>query len=126
MASYNLTRTPNVRVSNTVPGNPEDPLQYVEITYSDGITGGRDWIYLPDAAFPVGITVSGTGSWSAYIEGTDSPPDVVDAGSAVAYTWPLGTVSTTSSTTIVGATAIRLNIASGAAGATPVKISVRA
>ena len=124
--AYKLTRTPSTRTSSTVAGNPSDPLQFIELTYNDSVTGGRDWIYLPDAVSSISTCVSGTGSWSAFVEATDSPPDVVDAGNAVTFPWPLGTVSATNATTLMGATAVRINIVSGGATATPVKFSVRA
>ena len=123
----NMTRTPNVNKSNTAAGapgnilpNPNEPVQYYEQSYIT--TGAQEWIYLPDAG-SVSITLSGSGSWVATVEATDSPPDVVLAGNAVTVAWINGTqTATTSSALLTGATAVRANVTTVG---TSVKISVR-
>jgi hypothetical protein len=133
MSQY-LTRNPGQsRKSNTQgpgssSGGPE-PVQFFENSYSQGtvgvpytVAGQQEWIFLPDDTFPTGVTVSGSGSWSAYVLTTDSPPDQVLAGSAITYQWPSGTVTSTTSATIQGATAICVYVV---LPGTNVKISVR-
>jgi hypothetical protein len=126
MSQY-LTRNPGQsRKSNTqgpgsASGRQPEPVQFYELAYTT--TGAQEWIYLPDDTFPIGVCLSGSGSWVATIEATDSPPDVVDTGSPVTYTWPQGTqTATTAATTLAGATAVRANITTVG---TYVKISVR-
>ena len=116
-----LTRAPqHPAVSNTAAPNGPGLWQYYEKTYL--ATGQQEWIYIPDATFPAGVVVSGSGSWSAYVIATDSPPDIIAAGTAVTYTWPVGTVTATTNATIQGATAIAVYVV---LLGTNVKISVR-
>jgi len=121
MARY-LTRNPNVAKSNTQVGAADNvPVQFYEGTYT--ATGAAEWVVLPDAG-TVGVTLSGTGAWVATVEATDSPPDIVEAGTAVTYAWPLGTLTaTTGATTLTGATAVRANVTTVG---TNVKLTVRA
>lgn len=121
-----LTRNPvGNEASNT--GTPTSSVeaqawQFYEQTYTG--TGAQEWIFLPDGMLPIGVVLSGSGPWVATIEATDSPPDVVLAGNAVAYAWPNGTqTATTSNSTLIGATAVRANITNAGTG---VKVSVRA
>jgi hypothetical protein len=125
--AYVLARnTPGIHKSNTdgpaSASGATELVQWYELAYTS--TGAQEWVYLPDAMFPVGVTLSGSGAWVATVEATDSPPDVVKAGSAVAYAWPLGTqTATNASATLTGATAVRANVTTVG---TNVKLSVRA
>lgn len=120
-----LSRNPiGNEVSNTATATPSvdsQPWQFYEQTY--GTTGAQESIYGPDGMAPVSVTLSGSGSWVATVEATDSPPDVVAAGNGVWVAWPIGTVSAVNSASIVtGATAIRANVTTVG---TYVKLSVR-
>jgi len=134
--SQAMTRNPGQsRKSNTqgpassgyiAAGGVPEPVQFYENDTPYGTpyvtTGQQEWIYMPDDTFPVGIVLSGSGSWAASVIATDSPPDVVAAGNAITYTWPQGTVSATTNSTIQGATAIAVYVTTVG---TNVKISVR-
>ena len=119
-----MTRTPDgQRSSNTVVPSTSSmpPVQYYEQTYTT--TGAQEWIFLPDAG-TVGVTLSGAGAWVATIEATDSPPDVVLSGGAVAIGWPQGVqTATNAGSALTGATAVRANVTTVG---TNVKITVRA
>jgi hypothetical protein len=123
MAQY-LTRNPATRKSNTFgPASAagEQPVQFYELAYTS--TGAQEWIFLPDDMAPCGVTLSGSGAWVGTVEATDSPPDVVLAGNAVVYPWPLGALSaTTGAANIQGAVALRANVTTVG---TNVKITVR-
>ena len=106
---YFLTRTPDQPKSNTEGPSSRNVYQFIELTYTS--TGAKDSIFLPDVFSPVGVTISGSGVYSATLEATDSPPDVVLAGTAVWYSWPAGAVAATTSSTVSAATALRVNIA---------------
>lgn len=101
---------------------PDQPLStgyaFYEKTYTSGTT--QEWVYLPVSGL-ASVTVSVSAS-TASIECTDSPPSVVEAGTAVTVTWPAGIVSTTTSAVLQGFTAFRVNIATGAS----VKLSAKA
>ena len=118
MPTINLTRAPNnpSQYSNTV--NPQArQFQWYETTYTT--TGAKDWFTIPDLA-GCSVTISMTSS-TASVECTDSPPDIVDSGSPVAVLWPAGVVGVTTSAMLVGFTAFRVNVATGAS----VTLSVR-
>jgi len=130
MSQY-MTRNPGQsRKSNTQgPGSASglpEPVQFYENDAPYGSpytsTGLQEWIYMPDDTFPVGVVLSGNGGWAAYLVATDSTPDQIQAGSAITYNWPNGTVSATTNATIQGATAIAVYVVTVG---TNVKISVR-
>lgn len=94
--------------SNTISGAiPQSSYKFYKTTYTT--TGAKDWIYLPDAIFTVGVSLTFAGG-TATIEVTDDPPDVIEGGSPAAITWPLGAVSASTSTTLQGYTAFRVNV----------------
>lgn len=117
MSRYLVRNPNNPGASNTArPG--DSTFQFYEASYTTGTT--QEWIYLPDAIFPIGVTLS-ISSGIASLDVTDSPPDVIEAGNASTTTWPVGSVTTSISTTLTGYTAFRVNRSSGT-----IKISVRA
>lgn len=119
--SVYMTRNPlQPAGSNTVnPSLATNPqYQFYEKSYTSGTT--QEWIYLPEGVFPIGVTLTPTGG-TASLDVTDSPPDVVETGSAATTVWPVGIISAAVSTTLLGYTAFRVNRVSG----TP-KVSVRA
>ena len=95
--------------------NPQ--YQFYEKSYTAGTT--QEWIYLPDGVLPIGVTLAPSAG-SASIDVTDSPPDVIEAGSASVSTWGIGIVAAAVSTTLTGYTAFRVNRVSGT-----IKVSVR-
>jgi hypothetical protein len=103
--------------SNTLAPEPSSgPFSFYEKTYSSGTN--QEAIYLPDMqGASVTLTIS---SGSGSIQGTDSPPDIIEAGTASWVSWSFGTVSATQGALVTGYTAIRAVLASGS-----VKISVR-
>lgn len=119
-----MTRNPADLKSNTqgpASASGAAPVQFYELAYTT--PGAQEWIMLPDDMAPCGVTLSGSGAWVGKVEFTDSPPDVVLAGTAVAQDWPLGTLTAvTGSAAVQGATAVRANVTTVG---TNVKISVR-
>lgn len=117
MAIVSLTRNALMPYgSNTAePGQKE--YRFYEVTYT--ATGVQDWIKIPDFD-GVSVTLSPSAS-TASIEVTDSPPDIIDAGTAAAVTWSPGVVSVATTATLQGFSAFRVNVATGAS----VKISAR-
>lgn len=108
--------------SNTAnPGQSNSNWQsfhFFEKTYTT--TGAQEWIYLSDAGV-FGVTISFPVAGSGIVEMTTSPPDIAMAGQAVNVQVGTGTISTSTTYIVQGATAIRLNIATG----TQVKLSIR-
>lgn len=112
-------------VSNYERPNSTGPFVFYEQTYTD--VGPREWIYLPDC-MPVKVVVSGTGAWSAFIEGTASPPNDIEGilvpgtvGVPIPITYPLtDTVTDVTPILVQGETAIRINSLGGT-----VSVSVR-
>jgi hypothetical protein len=86
--------------------------KFIEKTYTG--TGAQEWIYLPDRNGQVGVTVSFPSAGAASIEVTNSPPDIIEAGNAVATT-SLASVTAATSVILSGVVAFRLNIGSGTA-----------
>jgi hypothetical protein len=106
--------------SNTISGAVSgSPWKYYQATYTTNAT--QEWIYLPDGTDVVGVSLSFAGGGTASIDVTDSPPDLVEAGTAVAITWPLGSLTVNTSTTLQGYTAFRVVKTAG----TSVTVSVR-
>jgi len=119
--SVYLTRNPQYGgTSNTLaPTTQQNPMyEFYEKSYTSGTT--QEWIYLPDGIFPIGVTVAPSAG-SGSLDVTDSPPDVIEAGSASVSTWPPGVVAAAISTTLTGYTAFRVNRVSGT-----IKVSARA
>jgi hypothetical protein len=115
-----LTRAPAQQYSNTLTPNGPGPWQFYEKAYLT--TGAQEWVYIPDAG-SASITLSGSGAWVATVEATDSPPDIVAAGTGVVVAWPNGTQTATNSAAIVtGCTAVRANVTTVG---TNVKLTVR-
>ncbi len=109
MAVVLLTRAPLMgQESNTLA--PQAPqFEFYETTYTTGTT--QDWIMIPDRG-GVSVTLTPTASTGS-IETTDSPPDVIKAGNAVACTWGAGVVGAATTAFLLGFTAFRVNLATG-------------
>ncbi len=116
--------------SNTLaPPNPT--FAYAQFQYYTPITpyantGAQEAIYLCDCN-PFSVTLSPVSTMTAWIEGTDAPPDAV-AGITTTVTpvwvqWPQGPVSVATTAIVQGFTAIRVN---STANATGINLSVRA
>lgn len=105
--------------SNTISGSiPNGPFKYYEVSYSAGST--QDWIYLPDVgtiSVSLGLT---SGAGVCTIETTDSPPDIIEAGTALAISSTLGSLSADTTFNLTGFSAFRINRSSGT-----IKLSVR-
>lgn len=106
--SVQLSRN-NVQAASNDLNVLDQPWTYYSKSYSG--SGPQETIYIPDV---VGCSVTLTGG-SAWVEFTDSSPSLIDAGLGVWVVWPLGTISTTGSSYIQGATAVRANFISGGA-----------
>ena len=110
MATVILSRNPGQpSPSNTLNPNGTQ-FQFYEKTYTT--TGAQDWITIPDRD-GVSVTLSFSASTGS-IECTDSPPDVITGGSPVAVTWAPGVVGATTTQSLIGFTAFRVNVATGA------------
>jgi hypothetical protein len=114
---YMTRNPPEPGCSNTL--NPQaSQFKFYENSYAAGTT--QESIYLPD--FEGGsVTLSFPVAGTASVEVSDSPPDVIDAGNGI---WiasaSFSSISATVTSFIKGATALRVNRASGT-----IKISVR-
>lgn len=114
---YMTRNPPYAGASNTL--NPEaTQFKFFEESYASGTT--QKSIYMPDmdgASVTLSLPVAG----ACTLEVTDSPPDVIEAGSGVWVTaTAFSAVTASTSSVVMGATAIRANRTSGT-----VKISVR-
>jgi len=116
MSQY-LTNNP-LQPGAAYPDTLANQYQFIEKTYTSGTT--QEWIYLPLSG-QASVTLSFSASTGS-IECTDSPPSVVEGGTPVTVTWPAGVVGVTTSTNLIGFTAFRVNIATGAS----VKLSAKA
>ena len=112
--SVYLTQNPvNPGSGNTArPGDTQ--FKFYEKTYST--VAAQEWIYMPDTINNVmSLTVVTTGGSSA-VEVTCSPPDIVEAGTAVVIDCGTGAIASTSKLiTLNVVTAFRVNVASGSA-----------
>ena len=113
-----IRETNSGATSNTVAFNPAGRYKYYTVPYASGAT--QEAIYLPDVN-GVDVTLSFDSAGSASVESTDSPPDLIEAGTAVWVAWPSGSVSVSTTAFVRGPLAIRVNRSSG----TP-RITVRA
>lgn len=110
MAVVLLTRAPLFGTESNTLAPQSNQFEFYETTYTSGTT--QDWIMVPDRN-GVSVTMTPTNS-TAYLEATDSPPDVVKTGAPAAVTWPPGVVSSATTAFLEGFTAFRVVISSGA------------
>lgn len=123
MAFYTLSRNPSsMAAPDNITQSGLAQYRWISLTYG-AVTGAQDVVFLPDSE-ECGLQVFIVGGFTYSVEATMDPPANVTAGTAswtVLTGWSGLTTSSTSS--LVGPTAIRLN---PSIAGTSIKINVRA
>lgn len=113
MASIRITNTSLQPYDDNI-SNPTNPaFEYYQVSTST--VGAGDAIYLPRSGI-VSVTLYLDAAGTAVIEGTDSPPALIEgttSGTAKWAAWSIGAVTATASAIVEGYTAIRINVTSG-------------